>query len=142
MITGLTPTQTISIGIAIALATLIFLTVLLTIAYIEEIRHLLQRTGILIPRVPQTDFRTAPFPLHYVDPYTTEPRRRMGRPNENTTTTTSISRHCHSVRYTTSDEYVTRRMTSGTHEGIWRSPEPTEPQQQPIPGPSRIWAAQ
>ncbi len=47
MITDLTPTQTISIGIAIALATLIFLTVLLTVAYIEEIRHLLDRTGIL-----------------------------------------------------------------------------------------------
>ncbi len=42
MITDLTPTQTISIGIAIALATLIFLTVLLTVAYIEEIRRLLQ----------------------------------------------------------------------------------------------------
>ncbi len=28
-------------------------------------------------------------------------------------------------------------MTSGTHEGLWRSPEPTE-EQQPVPGPSRL----
>ncbi len=52
MITGLTPSQTISIGIAIVLATLIFLTILLTVAYIKEIRNLLTRTGILIPRIP------------------------------------------------------------------------------------------
>ncbi len=74
MITDLTPTQIISIGIAIALTTLIFLTVLLTVTYLEEIRNLLQRTGILILRAPRTDFRTALFPRHYVDPYTTEPR--------------------------------------------------------------------
>ncbi len=52
MITDLTLTQTISIGIAIALATLIFLTVLLTVMYIEEIRNLFTRTGILRLRIP------------------------------------------------------------------------------------------
>lgn len=65
--------QTISIGITIMLATFIFLTVLLTIAYIEEIRNLLTRAGVLLPRNPRTDFRITPFPQHYVDPYTTEP---------------------------------------------------------------------
>lgn len=62
MITDLTPTQTVSIGIVITLATLIFLTILLTVTYIEEIWNILTRTGILLPRVPQTDLRTAPFP--------------------------------------------------------------------------------
>lgn len=62
MIMDLTLTQTISIGIAIALTILIFLTVLFTIAYIKEIRSLLTQTGILLPRIPQTDFRTTPFP--------------------------------------------------------------------------------
>ncbi len=79
MITDLTPTQTISIGIAIALATLIFLTILLTVAYIEEIRQLLTRVGILIPRVPRTNFRTAPFPEHYVNPYATKPPTNNGQ---------------------------------------------------------------
>ncbi len=142
MITDLTPIQTISIGIAIALATLIFLTILPTVAYIEEIRHLLQRTGILIPRAPRTDFRTTPFSQHYVDPYATESQRRVGRPSEvpTTTTTMNTSRHRRSVCISTSDEYITRRTTSGTHEGIWRPSEPTE-EPQPIPGPLRIRAA-
>ncbi len=68
MNTDFTPIQTISIGIAITLATLIFLTILLTIAYIEEIRNLLTQAGILLPRIPRTDFRTTPFPRHYVEP--------------------------------------------------------------------------
>lgn len=62
MITDFTPIQTISIGITIAVTTLIFLTILTTTAYIEEIRNFLTRTRILLPRVPRTDFRTAPFP--------------------------------------------------------------------------------
>ncbi len=52
MNTDFTPIQTISISIAITLATLIFLTILLTIAYIEEIRNLLTQAGILLPRIP------------------------------------------------------------------------------------------
>ncbi len=67
----------------------------------------------------------------------------MGRPSEVSPATTTTNTSCHhcSVRISTSDEYVTRRMTSRTHEGIWRSPEPTE-EQQPVPGPSRVRAAQ
>ncbi len=138
MITDLTPTQTISIGIAIALATLIFLTILTTIAYIEEIRNFLTRTGILLPRAPQTDFRTAPFPQHYVDPYTNEPRRTVGW---SCMTTTNTSHHRCSVQITTSDKYVTRRTISELTMGIWRSPEPTTEDQQPILGPSRLQPA-
>ncbi len=41
MVTDLTLTQTFSMGVTIAVATLIFLTILMTITYLEEIRHFL-----------------------------------------------------------------------------------------------------
>ncbi len=109
MNTNLTPTQTISIGIAIALTTLIFLTILLTIAYIEEIRNLLTRTEILLPRIPRTNFQTAPFPQHYVDPYTTEPQRRMGQlsmASGQLTTHACTHRRTTTIRVSSSDEYL------------------------------------
>lgn len=149
MITDLTPTQTISIGVAIALTTLIFLAVLLTIAYIEEIRTLLIRTGILLLRVPQTDFRTTPFPCHYVDPYTTQPRQTVGQTGVAsaclTMTCTSCHQHTTTIQVASSNEYflsqedIPRSATPGPSR-VWRSPKPTEVQQS-LPERLRIWPA-
>ncbi len=69
MTPDLTDLQLISLGIAIAIATTATTAILLTLAYAEEIRRILQRTGLLHERrVPRTDWRSAPFPAHYVVP--------------------------------------------------------------------------
>ncbi len=65
----LTDLQLISLGIAIAIATTFTTVLILTLVYAEEIHRHLQRLGLLQGgRVPRTDFRTAPFPAHYVVP--------------------------------------------------------------------------
>ncbi len=65
----LTDLQLISLGIAVAIATTFTTILILTLVYAEEICRHLQRLGLLQGRRnPRTDFRTAPFPVHYVVP--------------------------------------------------------------------------
>ncbi|KAK0235221.1 hypothetical protein EDD85DRAFT_954744 [Armillaria nabsnona] len=64
----LTPIQTITIGVTIAVVTLLLTVFLLTLIYAYKVRHFLEQIGILrAARFPRTDFRTAPFPRHYVE---------------------------------------------------------------------------
>lgn len=103
---NLTPIQTISIGIAIAVATVAALAALLTLAYAHQIRSYLTRLGLLAPtRLPNTDFRTTPFPIHYVLP---EPRPELGRLSMATSTmmTNPSTTHRRPTTPSSSDEYV------------------------------------
>ncbi len=49
MTPDLTPIQTISIGVAIAVATLFMCAILLTVTYIHKVRNFLTRVGVLTP---------------------------------------------------------------------------------------------
>ncbi len=70
----LTPIQTITIGVVIAITTLLITTILLILTYAYEVRQFLEQIGILrTARFPRTDFRTALFLQHYVTPTIVRP---------------------------------------------------------------------
>ncbi|KAK0232157.1 hypothetical protein EDD85DRAFT_956014 [Armillaria nabsnona] len=138
MTSDLTTEQTIAIGTAIVGVVLVFFTTaLIFLTYGERIRQRLYQLGLLAPivRIPDTDFRNAPFPYHYVLPYS-----QTGSGVDRTTqvlhpTATTTSRRTHRRATTTirttesSDEYVSAQETS----------EPIRPEQRnATPGPSNV----
>ncbi len=123
MTPDLTDLQLISLGIAIAIATTATTAILLTLAYAEEIRRLLQRIRFLrARRIPRTDWGNAPFPAHYVVPRF-EQRRPILRTTDlasvsTTTTTRSLHRRTITVRPPSSDReyYSSREEGSPQHD--------------------------
>ncbi len=111
----LTNLQLISLGIAIAIATTATTAILLTLAYVEEIRRLLQRIGFLhARRIPRTDWNNAPFPVHYVVPRFEQRRPRLRATDVASTSTTTTTRSLHrrtiTIRDPSSDgEYYSSR---------------------------------
>ncbi len=105
----LTSLQLISLGIAVAIATTFTTILILTLAYAEEIRRHLQRLGLLRGRrIPRTNFRTAPFPAHYVVPWfeRRQPTLQVDLASAHATTNTcTIHRRTVTIRSTSSDEY-------------------------------------
>ncbi|KAK0243340.1 hypothetical protein EDD85DRAFT_947485 [Armillaria nabsnona] len=135
----LTPIQTITIGITIAVVTLIITVFLLTLTFVHELRHLLEQIGILrAARFPRTNFDTTPFPRHYVEPrMAVQPLRvRTTR-----TATVTLVRHALSedvfrdiTEIPTNREDLLRNATPGP-SNTRRTPTP-EPE--PIPN-QRLW---
>ncbi|KAK0226856.1 hypothetical protein EDD85DRAFT_958647 [Armillaria nabsnona] len=134
MTPDLTPIQTITIGVTIGVVTLIITVFLLTLTFTHELRHLLEQIRILrAARFPRTNFDTAPFPRHCV-----EPRMAVRPPRVWThrTATVTLVRHALSesilrdiTEIPTNREDVPRNATPGP-SNTWRTPTP-EPE--PVP---------
>ncbi|KAK0229509.1 hypothetical protein EDD85DRAFT_793990 [Armillaria nabsnona] len=131
MTPDLTDTQTIAIGTAIISVILVFfITTLIFLTYRERIRNQLYRLRLLAPiRIPDANFRNAPFPYHYVLLYSqTGSGVDWTTPSLHPTTTTTM-RRTHQRSMTTvrttasSDEYITSREEPEPVQcvGIWQS---------------------